>query len=378
MDEVEIYDISKLRMESDRFSWLSNVSLSKHFGPDWTVDQQKIFNIKSDYFSIGLFQSFSSVPQFLIEQMQPALVLLLITEIEGKECAILNCRFEPGLIGKVNFTSTIQSTPNNYSRSHGGKATTFIEILKDPKVYGEILYNNFHYDWGDYYVSKKKQFLIVRLNKSPKLDFGFCFFPLNELKKLSLEDHLITNDLRACISLIFCAYKNSKNFQNTQPNLTHTKLTNLKSLPLSLELTDSKGNQVSFFKVTSQTREVKSWLQPLLKVRAPKKISLVFKEIQGQKFYAVEQASQIGLLGEKLWFPAEINSNFNIYRKVCTCGEGGRFWHYLIHIEIYKVNENELNAGHIFWLPEGDLIRIILNPLTSSLELRLALSISLF
>ncbi|MCI5211666.1 MAG: hypothetical protein D3910_23445, partial [Candidatus Electrothrix sp. ATG2] len=115
--------------------------------PEWIIENDQFYNTKSDYFSIGLYASELNDSLIFMEQKQKALVMLLVADIHGTPAALLNLRTEPGLIGLTNLSTTIQSTPSNYLRKHGGKATPFIEIAMKPHDFGKVVYDGEQYDW---------------------------------------------------------------------------------------------------------------------------------------------------------------------------------------------------------------------------------------
>lgn len=368
-------DIDSLRIMQTQYRLRSKVELIQynHNNCDWIFREKKLTNQKSDFFNIGLYKTLSSTSQFLIEQKLPALVVLLIAEIQGEDFAILNCRFEPGLIDKINFTSTIQSTPNNYLQSHKGKSTHFIEVIDQPNKYGEVIYDGVQFDWGNFYITKTKRYLMIKLNTIPELPSGFVWFQIKKFKQLVMEKQLITNDLRVCIALLQGLSKQKQQLKTevSPAYLNHS----LECIPFSINSTDSLNHRIVFCKVTTQTREVKSWIQPLISPSKPITIGLTFMESDKQKLYAVQQKSNPGLLGKNLWFPANITHYTKPYRQVSTCAEGGRFWQYLITIQLFKLTHYNTNESNCIWLSAEDLLSIVLNPCESSLELRLAWSI---
>jgi hypothetical protein len=370
------YNIDSLHILQAQYRSRSKVELLQHNDndSDWIFREKKITNQKSDFFNIGLYKTSSSICQFLMKQKLPALVVLLIAEIQGEDFAILNCRFEPGLIGKINFTSTIQSTPNNYSQSHGGKPTPFIEVLDQPEKYGAVIYDSFQFDWGDFYISKTKRYLIIKLNTIPELPSGFVWFHIKKFKQLALENLLISNDLRVCIALFKSLSKQMQQLKTESSPPYQNQ--SLESIPFSTDSADYFNNRIGFFKVSTRTREVKSWVQPLIIPSKSKTISLTFKQSGNQKLYGVQKKSQPGLLGKNLWFPANIIHNSKPCRQVSTCAEGGRFWQYLINVQLFKLAHYNTDESSCIWLSKEDLSLIVLKTCTSSLELRLAWSIT--
>lgn len=369
-------DINALLELCSQHSQRTVVSPTVDKCPDWIVDHGVLRNTKSDYFSIGLYSQERGGPLLLITQNDPALVLLLASKIEDQDVILLSLRTEPGLIGLTNLTTTIQSTPSNYLRRHGGKSTPFIEVAMDPGAHGRVLYDEYQYDWGSYYCGKTKRFLIVALDSHLQAPSGFSWVPMETAKALLLEDHLVTNDLRVSIPLL--AASAGLNLDTVEPLAPPETSKSLQRLEFSPGVVDCRGTSVSFFRTETTTREVSSWVQPLLVPREVMKISLAFVQKASGRHYAIERRTQPGLSGQELWFPVDGLSG-KLYRSVTTSAEGGRFWKYSIHIELIEVDDAEAavtqNSRCECWLSEENLSLIIAQPLQSSLELRMAWSL---
>ena len=230
---------------------------------DWVIDNGILRNSKADYFTVGLYAGEEGKSLLLMKQEENALIMLLLCNIDGQDSVLLSLRSEPGLIGLTNYTTTIQSTPSNYLRKHGGKSTPFVEVAMDPCTHGKILYEGTHHDWGDYYLNKTKRFLIVELKSAVDAPKGFCWVSLETVSALLLENHLVTSDLRVAIPLLTA--RGVQHSATTESGPSHAENRQLfRNLGFSLDVIDSRGIGVSFFKTETKTREVNSWVQPLL------------------------------------------------------------------------------------------------------------------
>lgn len=344
--------------------------------PEWIIDNGILRNSKANYFSIGLYAKEDGESVLLMTQNETAIVVLLVCNIDGKHVVLLNLRTEPGLIGLTNYSTTIQSTPSNYLRKHGGKSTPFIEVALDPESHGKVLYDAVHHDWGDYYLNKTKRFLIVELESLVEAPEGFYWLTLEAAKKLLLENHLVTIDLRVCIT-----YLSAGSFQNgveTYPVSVPDIQLWLRKLEFIPGVPDSRGMSVAFFKIETKTREVSSWIQPLLVPKSELKIQLAFTKNSSGRVYAIEKRSQVGLLEQQLWFPA-LEVKGRIARSVLTSAEGGRFWRYSVAIELIEVENNHdsnfKSGGSMRWVSAQDLSKLVSQSLQTSLELRMAWSL---
>ena len=83
---------------------------------------------------------------------------------EGNIYVLVQARIEPGNSRIGHFGPTIQSTPANYMRLHGGKSTPYLEYFfgckpKDARVIG----NSMQYDLGKRYYQKSKTLIYVEV-----------------------------------------------------------------------------------------------------------------------------------------------------------------------------------------------------------------------
>jgi hypothetical protein len=343
------------------------------------LDGGRLRHAQADYFSIGLYDAGGGTHLVMMEQKETALVMLLTAPIGGVPAVLLNLRTEPGLIGLTNLSTTIQSTPSNYLRKHGGKPTPFIEIAANPAAFGAVLYDGAHHDWGDYYVAKTKRFLVVRLDDPVEAPPGFLWVEQAAARRLLAEDNLVTNDLRVSLTLL-SERGGSDHGHSTSHDDAASAPARLEALKFTPGTSDSRGTTVAFFRTRTETREVRSWVQPLLVPGAPLEIDLTFTERKGERLFAIERRTQPGLLGTRLWFPAAAAGGA-IVRRVSTSAEGGRFWRFEIVIRVRRLESPEHSPGDSQgrprWITETELARLVRQPLQTSLELRMAWSLVL-
>lgn len=357
--------------------------------PDWIFSNQVLRHSNTDYFSIGLYAQDEFKPLLLLRQHEIALVFLLVYTIDGQDNLLLSLRTEPGLIGLTNLSTTIQSTPSNYQRKHGGKETPLIHLALDPLFSGRVLYEGFHHDWGEYYLNKIKKFLIVRPTSFVKAPEGFCWVPLDTAKQLLLENHLVTNDLRVAMTLLPCEHRDSEH-GGTPSLCTPPHYSSLHPLTLSPNVVDCRGVRFLFFRTETNVREVNSWIQPLLIPNGHLEICLFFSQGPTGKIFAIKKRTQPGLQGIQLWFPAH-KVDGKIMRSVKTSAEGGRFWQFEIHIQLIELELTQSQVADLDlvedlhpscdadeserWISEQNLSLLVSLSLQTSLELRMAWSL---
>lgn len=376
---LPVHDIAALRESCRDHATRSTVTPAGDGGAEWVLDGGRLRHATADYFSIGLYDAGGSERLIMMEQQETALVMLLTATVGGVPSVLLNLRTEPGLIGLTNLSTTIQSTPSNYLRKHGGKPTSFLEIAADPTAFGTVLYDGAHHDWGDYYVAKTKRFLVVRLAEPVEAPSGFRWVRQADARRLLAEDHLITNDLRVTLTLL-----SERRGPDHGEFPTHDDAADAPAHLQALEFTpgtsDSRGTTVAFFRTQTETREVSSWVQPLLVPGAPMEIDLAFAERGGERVFAIERRTQPGLLGTRLWFPAPAAGG-TVIRRVTTSAEGGRFWRFEIVVRVRRLDSPgkmpEDSQSRTRWITEAELADLVRQPLQTALELRMAWSLAL-
>ena len=379
-------DVESLRDLCFNHSKATSIECVDNGLPDWIISNQVLRNSKTDYFSIGLYAQDESRSLLLLQQHETALVFLVVFNIDGQDNLLLSLRTEPGLIGLTNLSTTIQSTPSNYQRKHGGKKTPFIDLALDPSSAGHVLYEGFHHDWGDYYLNKIKKFLIVRPTSFVEAPEGFCWVTLDTAKQLLLENHLATNDLRVAMTLLPCNSRESGQAR-TPTFFTPPHLFSLHHLNLSPNIADCRGARFLFFRTETNVREVNSWIQPLLIPSGHLEICLFFCQCPIGKVFVIEKKTQSGLQGFQLWYPAHKGEG-KVIRSVKTSAEGGRFWQFEIQIQLIELELTQSQLADLDascdidhadeserWISEQNLSLLVAQSLQTSLELRMAWSL---
>lgn len=374
MRKVPHNSVTHLKELRSNHSRLSRAVEASSLCADWQIQSGRLINTRSNYFSVALYRKEHEC-RFMMEQPEGALIMLLVSSFGEEPAALIQLRSEPGLIGMTNLTATIQSTPNNFRREHGGGATPFMEVANDPGTYGRIVYDALQFDWGEFYFKKTKRFLVIDLKAPlPEAPPGFLWVSRQTLARCMLEDHLVSTDLRSC-AVHWLAGQGADGMTLAGPTRDDSKPSPMDASGIVKE-TDSRGVSLDFYEMQTATREVSRWVQPLLRVQSPIDACLSFSDITGERLYAVKRGTQFGLLGTQIWVPAEIGSG-KVVRKSLNSAEGGRFWQSLVRLRLMDVSQAALESLEegTQWKSEADLFMLCSSPLQTSLELRLLMSL---
>lgn len=362
----------------DAISGTQNVELVEGPAGAWTYDGNEISNERSDFFRIVGHVSGNGTEHVFIRQAEHALVGLVTAHGPEGLSVLVNARAEPGLVGTTQFSSTIQSTPSNYLRRHGGAPTPFIDEILDPPPGARVIHDSLQFDWGEYYYSKVKRFRIVELGAPRDAPSPLVWVGIDQLIQLLRMDHLVTSDLRVASTILLRSDSRASGpplplCPAGEPLLMQVPLSSLAGWSMTTHGLESKreDREIVWVKTTSATREVASWIQPLMRLRQPDAIALPFRRgAQGVQF-AVRQGTQPGLDGVHVWFPATPHGG-RVVDGVELSAEGGRFYMHTVKATLVEADVDESDAK---WVSRESLEAIAREPMQSSLELRCLLSL---
>jgi oxidase EvaA len=347
----------------------------------WEVRGGRIANRRTDFFSVIAQRDEVGVERILFRQPEPALVGLLTAQVDGERLVLLNARSEPGLHGGCQFSTTVQSTPSNYERRHGGAATPFIDVFLAPEIAGRVLHDSMQYDWGQYYDAKVKRFLIVEVEAPPPVVPPLVWVAEATLRRLLREDFAVTGDLRAAAFALSSAGAppaaggEAPADAATVVDVDLAELENWRMHETGIdEIEPRQGVAIRYVRAHAPTREVAEWSQPLMLVADPLEIRLPVRATTDGIACAVQLRTQPGLRGTRLWFPAgEPGPSTAPASTVRVSAEGGRFLRHEVRVSQVA---DELGAGDdgVRWVDLPTLRRWAVSDRVTSLELRLALA----
>ncbi len=340
-------------------------------GPDdsWHVDDGALRHRGADYFQIVARRTRSG-EQLLIRQLEPALVGLVVHGPPGARRLLLNARAEPGLRGLCQFSTTVQSTPANYERRHGGRPTPFLAEVLGDEGGAQVLHESIQYDWGQYYHRKSKRFVIVELPEATPAPEPLYWVDAGLVAELLDSDHLATTDLRVAVAALDLV---DAGVQPAAPSSEDGAREAGRDVPLPPlpRATDDAGRSVAWVRTRATTREVDEWTQPLLVVPEPLVARLAVRAGARGWEAAVELATREGLDGGRLWYPAPVEGGERIGAREVSA-EGGRFLRHTVRLEL--VRDAAVTSGS--WRTLDELGALALASRATSVELRLLLGLA--
>jgi len=250
--------------------------------------------------------------QPIIEQPETGVLGILATPINGVMHFCLQAKEEPGNIGGVQLSPTVQATYSNYTGAHGGAAPPFLDHFMAPAA-ERIIFARLQTEDGGRFLYKSNRNMIVNAGSDFPLALpeGFIWLTLRQIAGLLKKDNLINACTRSIFSsLIFAGVTGQRDGQtgaevHSRPTSTcpagiwgtlqwlddrragnHMLAHRIGLNALQEWRMDEKGffshREKRFFRIvgmriSSAAREVRSWSQPIIENTAPGVIGLLVR-----------------------------------------------------------------------------------------------------
>ncbi len=390
---------------------LSRVKLSEQ--QDWNLIHGVLGHKTGGFFYItGLIDNISDEEQLVLYQPQSAFNGLVIHKQDKKVYILLQARIEPGNSGIGQYGPTIQSTPANYLRFHGGKETPYFDFFFKYSPEVQPIANSTQLDLGKRYFQKSKVLSYVESSSLVKTEENMIWAPLEVIADVLHHDNFLNTDLRSMISVfdwdIFLSedsdsisYMTSSSVEN--PSFDHNlsgknmgKLVPISKLQ-NWELKDEgivdqadSGISVNLYKVACTNREVKTWVQPLLCASNRGLITLLMRQVNNTFEFLLSYRSEFGISGEKVLLPTYIvypGENFQnqttsdkegqVLSEVIQSEEGGRFYLNENLYQVILVDRGFVGNKDQFWISLAHLKELLKTSNKVSIQLRCIASLIL-
>ena len=128
---------------------------------------------------------------------------ILMKKINGVPHYLLQAKAEPGNIGKLQLSPTLQATTSNLIKAHGGKRPLFAEYF-DESNNPKIIYAKWQSEDGGRFHLKSNYNMIVEMNEDEELlipDY-FIWVTLFQIKQLLKIENFVGPHIRRIISYL--------------------------------------------------------------------------------------------------------------------------------------------------------------------------------
>lgn len=383
----------------------------------WVVSDGALRHRSGGFFSVNGVSD-GETEGVLLYQPQAAVTGVLTARVDGQRRFLLQARAEPGCVDEVQFGPTVQSTPANFLRLHGGVATPYVEafIDFDPRI--SVLEDTTQLDLGERYLFKTKRSILLE-TEAPAAPRGIYIWATPEAVLDSVGRSAFLNiDLRSILSVSRWSHDADSGDlaprapllrQGLQapvrPDLLGDVIAALhrvrpapkRFVPLASlanwrqtewgwsEVVPVQGFSIDFFHLEAAFREVGAWAQPLVNSASEGHAVLACRERGGSLELCVRALPERGLATTSalaptyLRYPGEPGEapewlrppEAHVWSSTLESDEGGRFYRDASRYEIVRVDDArqpEVESG--FWLRLSELKQLLCMSNLCTIQLR--------
>lgn len=137
--------------------------------------------------------------QPIINQPEIGILGVLAKEIDGVLCFLMQAKIEPGNASVVQLSPTLQATRSNYRRVHRGKTPPYLDyfLRADPS---QILLDQLQSEQGARFLRKRNRNIILKIDSEIEVDPDFRWMTLGQIKALMGCDNVVNMDARTVFS----------------------------------------------------------------------------------------------------------------------------------------------------------------------------------
>ena len=126
---------------------------------------------------------------------------IIMKRINGVPHYLLQAKAEPGNIGKLQLSPTLQATTSNLLKAHGGSKPLFAEYF-DEENNPEIIYAKWQSEDGGRFHLKSNYNMIVEVKEELEIPDSFIWVTLYQIKQLMKIENFVGPHVRGIISYL--------------------------------------------------------------------------------------------------------------------------------------------------------------------------------
>ncbi|MEM6693972.1 MAG: NDP-hexose 2,3-dehydratase family protein [Pseudomonadota bacterium] len=416
--KIDILNKAKSAVRED-FS-IERISLKDQ--SDWTITQGALKHRSGGFFYVvGMRRGTPAIERLMLYQPQSAFNGLVSRCSSGSHRQFLvQARAEPGNVGAVQYGPTVQSTPANYMRLHGGAATSHIDMFLGFDDDIRVIDETTQLDLGERYFAKTKRVVLAEDLSDRPAQLPFVWVSSDAVAAAAGESYLLNTDLRSAFALStwsattdtaeltpsdeavrrsLAAPPRADVFSQVFTRIEKAPQAPAEFVPLAdlanWEIRDDgltekhpeQGISVGFFDVTANLREKSSWQQPLIECANSGEVVLACRVVQGSVEVFVQVGHEYGILGHGpllpswLRYPGEAKTppgwvqRAGVLLETNESDEGGRFYKNASSYSLVEVESHaDLDEETGVWVTVSELKRLLAVSSLCAIQLRVIAS----
>ena len=373
----------------------------------WKYKSEKIYHNSKKFFSIVGLRAISNFykrytwDQPIIYQNENGILGIIRRNKNGESEYLMRANVEPGNINKLQISPTVQATKSNYTRVHGGKKIKYLNFFLNKTKW---LVNSKQTEQGFIYLLKKNTNILLNINRNINFSKNYKWIQKKHLISMIKKKNILNMDT---LSVFSCSIKKNifdrpidsiKQINNWVTHMNkryyikvkRIKLSNMKNWVLTNKNIFHKNK--SYFSiigvmVSTKSREVNYWNQPLIKNSSLHFAGFLVKKINSTTHYLVKFIVEPGYKSGSITCTVK-TSNVENYRKnnnlsvkskfilknfffkknkssvkydTIQSHEGGRFYQSQIRYMVVQLNDQEkIKIDKSYkWISQNQMIDLI-------------------
>jgi dTDP-4-dehydro-6-deoxy-alpha-D-glucopyranose 2,3-dehydratase len=384
--------------------------------PEWDFVDGALQHRSRGFFSVvGVASGASDPGRLMLYQPQAALTGLLYSHIQGEACFLVQARGEPGNVGEVQFGPTLQSTPANYLRLHGGASSPYADMFTGFDPHLSIVGDTTQADLGCRYLMKSKRQIVAEYRGELIPKPGFVWASASAIREALTLDTYINIDLRTLLALTPWGAGDASEWLVPESRLVRRSLRRpvrpdvlgavfasgrrrvegVDIVPIEslenwrvdewslYEIEPRQRFAIEFYRVQAQLREVPAWSQPLLNSHGQGYCGLACREsaegleVQIRVVHEPGLALGWGLAPTVMSYPGEATGIEDCHQygagpvsvSAVQSDEGGRFFRDDGVYELFW-SERDVASEHLFWVNLSELKTLLNTSNVCTIQLR--------
>jgi oxidase EvaA len=291
----------------------------------------------------------------------------------------------------VQLSPTVQATPSNYERVHGGRATPYLDLFLERR--GRVLADLLLSEQGSRYLRKRNRNMILEVDGDPPPSDDFAWIPLAEIRALLGAGQRVNMNGRTVIS---CLHPVDGRGEDEAMSWLADVKTGRQLVTARVPLRTLDGwiadgesirpraggpFEVIGVEVSAPSREVPTWTQPMLAPTAAGHVAFLCQRRRGELQLLVQARVEPGLIDAVELGPtitghgspyAGLLASGSVRLRASQSEDGGRFYHDDTLHSVVEVPEDEPleeRPGYRF-MPPALLARLMRRGYVVSIEAR--------
>lgn len=292
----------------------------------WVLNGGVVMRPDSRFFRVVGVDTGNRVQLFL-DQPEVGLLGFILADVDGTRRVLIQAKDEPGNKLLTQIAPTVQATKSNSDGAHGGLAVPYLDLFIKPTHEQRVLNDSQSSEHGERFWKKQNRNKAILVSEPPPVaNSRYEWFDLSEVLTLMDVDFLINTDSRSVLAATpwgeLCDPGRapfdgesefhqllSASFQQDDDSLAMDSLiTDVHAArnqvrepprfaPISAErLRDSYTREwVRYIQVSSESREVGEWAQPIYETGGEEKLTLIVARRHGRLVVLIRLSEERGL-----------------------------------------------------------------------------------